>query len=142
MREIVVDASVAIKWFVEEIHSEAAALLVDPAIEISAPDLIGPEFGNILWKKIRRREVARAAAADILAAFQTTGIVTYPSADLLPAALEIAGELERSLYDSLYLALAVARDCQLVSADQKFVSAIIASPLGNHIRFVGEEWTH
>ena len=56
MMKVVVDASVAAKWFLPEIHSDAAARLLDPAIALYAPDLIVPEFGNILWKKIRRRK--------------------------------------------------------------------------------------
>lgn len=48
MKKFVVDASVAIKWFVPEIHSDAAARLLDPEIYISAPDLIAPEFGNTI----------------------------------------------------------------------------------------------
>jgi predicted nucleic acid-binding protein len=139
MKRFVVDASVAIKWFLGEIHSEAATRLVDSSVQLSAPDLIGPEFGNILWKKIRRNEITRSDASRILAGFQAIDIEVYPSADLLPFALEIAAELDRTVYDSLYLALAIAQDCQLVSADQKFVSAVAASALSHRVRWIEEE---
>ena len=56
---LVVDASVVIKWHVEEVHSAAAReLLDDGGPEMHAPELLLPEVGNILWKKIRRAEVA------------------------------------------------------------------------------------
>ncbi|MEO8383259.1 MAG: type II toxin-antitoxin system VapC family toxin [Acidobacteriota bacterium] len=62
MMKVVVDASVAAKWFLPEIHSDAAARLLDPTIALYAPDLIVPEFGNILWKKIRRAEITPVEA--------------------------------------------------------------------------------
>ncbi|MFL6248079.1 MAG: type II toxin-antitoxin system VapC family toxin, partial [Thermoanaerobaculia bacterium] len=71
MIKVVVDASVAIKWFVPEIHSLAAARLLDPAVYVLAPDLIGPEIGNTLWKKMRRAEITQAEASDILSAMET-----------------------------------------------------------------------
>ena len=48
------DASVAIKWYVPEVHSEIAACLLDGTHELIAPDLLLPEFGNIVWKKVQR----------------------------------------------------------------------------------------
>jgi predicted nucleic acid-binding protein len=43
MIKLVVDASVAAKWYVPEIHSDAAVRLLDPEIVLLAPDLIIPE---------------------------------------------------------------------------------------------------
>jgi predicted nucleic acid-binding protein len=67
MKKVVVDASVAVKWFVPEIHSAAAARLLDPAT------------------------------------------------------------------------LAVAEKCALVTADAKFHSVVVASPLANHVHWVQDE---
>jgi antitoxin FitA len=47
----VVDASVVIKWFVDEVHAEAARRLPEDQYELFAPDLLWLEYGNILWKK-------------------------------------------------------------------------------------------
>ena len=57
MDRLVVDASVAIKWVVEEEGSEAAAGLLDGST-LAAPDFLIPECANILWKKVRRGELA------------------------------------------------------------------------------------
>ena len=138
MKRVVVDASVVLKWFIPEIHSEAAVRLLDPAFVLLAPDLIGPEFGNILWKKVRRAEVTPGEADEILRAFGALPLDVRPSAVLLAAAFDIAVELDRSVYDSLYLALAVAEECVLVTADRKFHSAVHGSPLGDHIQWVEE----
>jgi predicted nucleic acid-binding protein len=138
MKKVVVDASVAAKWFMPEIHSEAAARLLDPAIVLCAPDLIAPEFGNILWKKVRRGEITDAEALEIVSAFRALPLEILPSADLLPAALTLAMEFDRTVYDSLYLALAVAEDCVLVTADAKFHSAVAPSSLAIHIQWLEE----
>lgn len=37
MKKVVVDASVAAKWFIPEVHSDAALCLLDPEIVLLAP---------------------------------------------------------------------------------------------------------
>lgn len=140
MKKLVVDASVAIKWFVPEIHSAAAVRLLNTELILSAPDLIAPEFGNTIWKKVRRQEITPEEAAEILIAFAGAGVDTYPSDILLPSAFRLALALDRTVYDSLYLALAVAQDCALVTADQRFHDSVRASPLVSHIRWIEDDW--
>ena len=139
MKRVVVDASVAVKWFVPETHSEAAARLLEPRLFLSAPDLIGPEFVNTLWKKVWRRELAAAEAAEIVRAFPAAGIEIHPSGELLSAALELAGVLDRTVYDCLYLALAVAQNATLVTADAKFHATVTRSPFADAIRWIEDE---
>ena len=139
MMKVVVDASVAAKWFLPEIHSEAATRLLDPTISLYAPDLIVPEFGNILWKKVRRAEITRTEGAEILRAFGALPLELRPSSALLAAAFELAVALDRSVYDSLYLAVAVAEECAMVTADTKFHSVVAASSLASHVRWVEDE---
>lgn len=140
MKRLVVDASVAVKWFVPEIHSEAAARLLDEDFIVSAPDLIGPEVANTVWKKVRRQEITSRDAAEILNAFSAVGVAIYPSRLLLLAAFELAEALDRTVYDSLYLALAVAQNAALITADRKFHTAVMDSPIASHIRWVEDEW--
>jgi predicted nucleic acid-binding protein len=139
LKKFVVDASVAIKWLIPEVHSVAAARLLDPEMVLAAPDLIGPEVANTIWKKLRRREIKENEAREIVAAFERLALEIYPSAALLPAALELAVGLHRSVYDSIYLALAIAQSCPLITADHKFRSVVIASPFGTHIGWVEDE---
>lgn len=140
MKRVVVDASVAVKWFVPEVHSAAAARLLEPDFILSAPDLIGPEFGNTVWKKVRGQEITREEATEILTAFPAMGVELYPSSVLLISAVELAVALDRTVYDSLYLALAVAQDSALITADQRFHVAVMESPLASHIRWVEDDW--
>ena len=53
----VVDASVAVKWLVNEQASEAAHRLLNSEERLVAPDFIVVEVGNVLWKKLRRGEL-------------------------------------------------------------------------------------
>ena len=134
MRDVVVDSSVAVKWFVPEVLSEEAAHLLDGSFELITPDLLFAEFGNVLWKKVTRGEIQRGEAGDILAALDAVPLVVVSSSRLVAAALEIAVAYERTVYDALYLALAVARDCTFITADDRLARALSGGPLSRHVR--------
>jgi predicted nucleic acid-binding protein len=57
MRVFVVDASVVLKWFIPEMHSDAARRLLLATHQYFSPDLLFPEVGNAIWKKVRRGEL-------------------------------------------------------------------------------------
>jgi predicted nucleic acid-binding protein len=122
---------------VPEIHSAAVVRLLEGDFVLLAPDLIGAELANAVWKKVRRAEISRVAGNEILAAFDKLQIELGPTRRLLAAAYEAAIALDRTVYDCLYLALAVAQDCFLFTADRKFHSAVLTSPaLAEHIRWI------
>jgi predicted nucleic acid-binding protein len=125
----VVDASVAIKWYVPEVHSEDAERLLADAVELCAPDLLFPEIGNILWKRVMRADMTEAKARSIMHALEALPISVWRSNVLAEGALSIACSTKRSFYDSLYLALAVTADCELVTADLKLYMALKDVPL-------------
>jgi len=120
LKQLVVDASVAVKWFVPEIHHEAAGKILKSKWELLAPDIIWAEVGNSLWKKKRRDEISAQEAVGILKDFKRFPIQTYGSKLLLDSAWYLAQEFGVSVYDGMYLALAISRDCSLVTADRKF----------------------
>ena len=134
MTTAVIDSSVAVKWFVPEVFSEEASRLLDGSWELLAPDLLFPECANTLGKKVGRGELTAAEARAVLAALQQVPLVTVSSSELVDAALEIAMTHQRSVYDSLYVALAVARECALVTADDRLVNALARGPLAGHVR--------
>jgi predicted nucleic acid-binding protein len=138
MISYIVDASVAVKWYVPEIHSKAAEKLLSGNNDLHAPDLILPEFGNIIWKKIRRAEITSGKAKQIIEAFLRVPLQRHSSELLLEPAFEIADRLGQTVYDSTYLALAVALNSTMVTADEKFYEAIRQSPLGGHILWVDD----
>ena len=120
MTMLVVDASVAVKWFLPEIHSQAAERILKSGRKLLAPDLIWAEVGNALWKKVRRDEILPEEANGILRDFLRFPVQTYESKILLPTAWDLAIQSDTSVYDALYLSLAIGQNCPLVTADRKF----------------------
>jgi predicted nucleic acid-binding protein len=134
----VVDASVAIKWYIPEIHADAALGFLDDNYDLVAPDLVLAEFGNIVWKKCRSGEIAETEAYALLAAFEAVPLRIFYLENLLKPAFELAIGLGRTVYDCLYLALAVHLHCRMVTADRRFYDVVEAGPYAGNIRWVDE----
>ena len=105
MTHLVVDASVAIKWLLPEIHAEAARRVLSEDFTLLAPDLIWAEVGNALWKQWRRGQMAGEVMQGLLQDFQRAPLEISSSGSLVTVACDLARRFERSFYDSLYLAL-------------------------------------
>ena len=136
MSLFVVDASVAIKWFLPEIYSDAALRLLAHQHTLHAPDLIFSEFGNVLWKRVRKNEISKNEANATLEGLVTLHLQMQPSQLLIPLALEIACGENRTVYDSLYLAAAIALQSSLVTADAKFYRGLSKGPFSAHVVWV------
>lgn len=119
---MIVDASVAVKWVVEEEGSGAARRLAEQ--EMEAPDLLLIECANILWKKTVLGDLTLAEAAVALRELQSAPVSLAPSSHLLDVALALSSELRHPIYDCLYLALADRRKRPLVTADKRLASAV------------------
>jgi predicted nucleic acid-binding protein len=126
-----VDASVAAKWLLpaagEGLLDQAnhlMALHVRRDLQLLAPDLIEAEIGNILWKAVRRNRISQSEAQNSLRRYAALGIQALPTSDLMGQALQIALACDRSFYDSLYVALAVATKTELITADERLVNAL------------------
>jgi len=138
MSAYVVDASVAVKWFVPESYSEEAGQLLKEGTELHAPDLLLPEFGNTLWKKFRRDELTEAEVHSVVGALSVVPLALYPSAMLLESALIISMDTSRTVYDGFYLALAALLKSPLVTADDRLFNGLRGSSLSHHVRHVIE----
>jgi len=136
MMRFVVDASVAVKWFVPEDDDESALKLLDPSNELHSPDLLIPEFGNTIWKKLQREELNPDEARTVIRALAVVPLVTHASFELLPPAFDIAVRTSRTVYDSLYISLAIALRSQLITADERLVNALSRSPFADKVRHV------
>ena len=133
MTTLVVDASVAAKWFLpakgETLTDEAFQLFRRYAageIRFVVPDLFWAELANVLWKTVRRGRCSKAAAEAGLASLVERKVPTVSSLTLLQAAFRIATAFDRTVYDSLYVALAVHSIAQLITADEHLAKSIAA----------------
>jgi predicted nucleic acid-binding protein len=127
----VVDACVAAKWLLpaagEGLLEQADHLIarhVKRELQLLAPDLIEAEIGNVLWKAARRKRISPADAENSLRRFTELGIESIPTSDLLGKALQIALAYDRSFYDALYVAVALATKTELITADERLVNAL------------------
>jgi len=140
--DFVVDAGVAIKWYVPEVHEADAKGLLDPAFTLHVPELFFPEFGSIVWKKARLLkvpEITEAEGRDILRLLLAVDLTVHPMAPLLETAYDIAvGPGRPTVYDSSYLALARTLGARLVTADRAFYDSLKSGPLGAHLHWVAD----
>lgn len=131
---LVVDASVAVKWFVPEpLHRPALSLLDKPEL-LHAPDLLLAELANVLWKKVLRGEVLRAQAERVVADFGREVPTLHTLGSFSQRALELALALGHPVYDCLYLACAEALDGALVTADERLLRIARAGGLGGRVQ--------
>lgn len=124
MKPLVIDASIAIKWFIPEAGSDAAIQLLSKKHHLLAPDLIRAEVGNIVWKLHRRQFIKTDDVYHIVNDFLAMPIDIHDSELLISNAVEIAVETGTTVYDSLYFALAVEKGAVMVTADAKLATAL------------------
>ena len=132
MRGLIIDASIAVKWVVEESGTEDALAL--RACPLGAPELLVAECANILWKKVRRRELTSEEAGVAATLLERADIELHPMRPLTAAATEMAIALDHPAYDCLYLALAKARGLRFVTADRRLIGGVAEDRSG---RFAG-----
>ncbi len=116
---VVVDASIAFLWFVNEPDGRRAGRLLETESALLAPDLMAVEVTNAWWKKLRRREMAVADVEQAVTNLLALGIAWTPSTALLRPAARLAVELGHPVYDCVYLALAASHSAALATADER-----------------------
>ena len=120
---IVVDASVAAKWALQENASDRARALLDSDEDFIAPSLIVAEIGSALWKRAVRQDMStRDAVRALQSAVRLLTQLVSPT-ELAARATEIAVDLRHPIYDCFYLALAERERCALITADAKLIAA-------------------
>jgi predicted nucleic acid-binding protein len=120
MNAFVIDASIALKWVVEEDGTEDA-LALRGRDKLLAPELLTAECANVLWKKVRRSELSQDEALLAARLLQASDIELLPTRSLLEAATRLAVTLNHPAYDCVYIALAIERDCRFVTADGRLI---------------------
>ena len=138
MTRYVVDANVAIKWVIPEVHDVAAQSLLQNQHELFVPDFFFPEIGNIFWKRVRRGDALLEEVKEDLENLLRLPLHVCDSQWLLPQALDIAVRIQQAVYDCVYLTLAISQQCQMVTADERFYNALQGDVLKRHLLWVEE----
>ncbi len=141
MSLLVIDASVAAKWFLAEADSDAARRLLDGEPQFAAPDLLFAEVGNVLLKAVRRDELLMRRAARCLTLLSSVPMDLHPVAGLAADALQLAARCRLGFYDAVYAALAARTGAQLVTADESLARALRGHGLHQLVRWLGDRET-
>jgi predicted nucleic acid-binding protein len=127
----VLDSSVALKWVLPEADSAKAIRLRDEYIkglhELIAPDIFPSEIANGLASAERQRRIHPGESAIFLNDILSAAPVLHHSAPSLVRSMEIAISTKQAVYDCLYLALAEAEGCEMVTADDQLARSLRAS---------------
>jgi len=138
---LVIDASVLIKFYVPEILSDKAEELLNRVAQgdvmLLAPDLIYPEVGNILWKKQRMKELTRPEVEEITDAIVSLPLNIEASKLLLPLAIDIGIAYRITVYDALYISMARVYETKMITADRKLADAMAKTDLKEYVAWLG-----
>lgn len=122
--KVVVDASVAVKWFVEEKGSDAAmGLLADSLrkggdLQLVAPQFLLVEVLAVIGKRARNKAVDASYPTRVLQVLRKLKLGLTPDAELLDHATHLSVTLQHPLYDCLYLALSRRLSARLATFDK------------------------
>ena len=137
MSVFVVDASLVVKWFVPEVHSDAAHRWLEASHDYIAPDLLFPEAGNAIWKKVRREELTQDEGQRLAVDLSRVAVEAVAMRGLLPDAHALALATGITVYDATYLTLAVRLDTQVITGDVRFARKLADHPvLAPYVRSV------
>ncbi len=120
----VVDASVALKWFVEEDGSEKALRLLRGEQPVVAPELVVAEVCNAAWRLLRVGYLGsdhfEAIVEEVAGMFDRLD----PLVPLSSRAAIIAKTIDHPVYDCFYLAQSERMRARFVTADNRLVERL------------------
>jgi predicted nucleic acid-binding protein len=136
--DFIVDASVAVKWFVAETDSLVADELSASRHRLFAPGLIMAEAANALARKALAGLMSAAEARDYLHSLPYYLDDMIAVDELIESALENACTLRHPIYDLIYLEAARRLDAQLVTADRRFTTKIAGTAFARHVTLLSD----
>lgn len=121
---IVVDACVAVKWFLPEEGSEQAMQLLAGQDALIAPDLIRVEVAAAITRRVRTGGISEQDAKETLRLWCQSlkeGILqTHSKIEDIEEGGRLSLQLKHPLYDCVYLAVARRTASRFVTADRRF----------------------
>ena len=143
---IVIDPSVAIKWYIPEDHADLAVELKQWLLEgphrVIVPPLFFDEMANILWKKeTLRKEHSPRTSQEILWEILRLPLHVYLDRhEMLPKAVEVARAGRVSVYDAIYVATAIQNQAVFITADERLVRRLAPTSFATAVLSL-ENWT-
>jgi predicted nucleic acid-binding protein len=126
-QEFVLDCSVAAKWVLREPDRGPALELFERyasgEVLLIAPDLLLAEFASLVAKRNRRKEISAEQAQAAFRLMAKCAPRLFDMRPQLPRALGLSLEYQLSLWDCVYLALALEHDCPVLTADRRLFRA-------------------
>jgi predicted nucleic acid-binding protein len=123
---LVVDASVAAKWYLPEAESPQALALLGSPRQLIAPSLIKTEVCAAITRRVRPKEItageAKEHCQEWFADLRDDAVQIVPDEDILMQAVELSVKLRHPLQDCLYLAVAERQCIPLITADEPFLA--------------------
>lgn len=125
---IVIDASLAVKWFIDEpLSDEAETLLQEQSGAIAVPALFLSEVCGALVRRANLTPALRPAVDESMARFEAMlagDAIVVKDMDVadVVAAGQLALDLGHPIKDCLYLQLAMTMDCPLITCDARFAA--------------------
>jgi predicted nucleic acid-binding protein len=132
---IVIDASVAVKWVLDEPNIDAAAALRED--ELIAPAFWLLEAASVLWRRSIKGEFDADEACELLSELLNAPVASLPIGAYLNSALRLAIDLGHPVYDCLYLAVAIQHQTHVVTADRRFAAIGARPEMAGRVRLLG-----
>lgn len=114
-----IDASVAVKWFIQEDRAAEAQRVLNADADLLALTSILFEIFHALWEAARIRRIPSNRLAELADVVPTPFAALAPIEQLYPAAAALARTHPLAIYDCAYLALAQREHGELVTADER-----------------------
>ena len=131
---LVIDANVGLKWFIQESRSPAARKILEKGASLIAPDIFIPEICNVVWKKVKNREITVEQGEAIVANVPMVLDHLVPSSEVAKRAFDLAVQLNHPVYACLYLALAERESITLITDDAKLVTTAKKAKLAHVVQ--------
>lgn len=133
MKIPVIDACVAIKWFLPEQNYEKAGEILSNHNRLIAPDLFQIELDSIITKKVRQRLIEAEDAYRIYEEIRNIPIQIISYSLINKLAFDLSVALPITQYAACYLAVAIEFNQKVVTADMRFVRGMKGTPFEHYI---------
>ncbi|MGN8224712.1 type II toxin-antitoxin system VapC family toxin [Gracilimonas sp. BCB1] len=134
---LVIDASVALKWVINEAQSDEALNLLDQLDSIVCPEIFFIEIDAVLTKRVRMRELTGAEAKKKKGYIRRLPCQLISTNKIEDEAFELSTIFNLSYYDALYLVTSIQYERVLYTADIRFFNAVQNTLYKDNIQILG-----